>query len=561
MSEQRGRQLVEQALQCLSAQSQAIPPSYLGGIFSGNLAYRNSLTFSSEAVCKNLPDREKDQRKEKEEEQGDSFPSVTVVQQCSKSTSSCTETIGKPFGVVPFSRLTESEIREEDPALVEAANFLYVSEKTDLRHSTDLLWLRQLLRVATSSMEYVQQTAKREMEEYWLPNDGTPSPSLRTASAIPSYLPLLAPSSSSRGSHRHASSHFPRPLLFRPSKLSQHRIKMWCLAHEDDCRRRIKELEAEAAYRDYLVQYDAEKSVIGKAQTLPLTLLSHREKEKKEGLEKIDEEKGLEKEKEKQDCKEVDKRTPAGSGEGKPAFPHHSSSIDSVFSKEEEEVREEALLGRQLYPRPTFPNRSFHPSDVVRYPLLECTNTIGLSCKDAIIRTAHLHECRRCQTANKGAFEWRSSPLKVTAASVSMGAGAGETMNFSRYFSDLDAEYRVPAVRKRLYERMVWYERCKDSACIIADVLEGLHSESGKKYTTQLEKDLEYRGKLSDAASNTLSSVHRLRQEGHFGRFCPCNDYALPYTKAFRETHLNDREEIALPPVTLGDGHEGHFYL
>lgn len=86
-------------------------------------------------------------------------------------------------------------------------------------------------------------------------------------------------------------------------------------------------------------------------------------------------------------------------------------------------------------------------------------------------------------------------------------------------------------------------------------------STEKKQHQTQLEKDLLYRKELSNAASETLSSVHRLRQEGFFGGSPSPTDIALPYTTAYRNTHLNNMQAVELPPVTRGDGHEGHFYL
>lgn len=554
MAEQRARGLVEEAMKSLSQQGKSVLPSYLGGVHGGPSTGGGSLAQSVSELSEGMSNKGENPAQHGGEGSSATPPSVELEQNATRL-SLCSTVLTSPS---PSSSSLAKETIREDPALVEAANFLWVSEKTDLRNSTDLMWLRHLLRTAMSAVEYVQQTAKTEVEKYALRSGHFSSEGVESIPLIPCYLPLVTSSSAYYGHpFRDSRASFPRPLLFHPSSEAQHRIKKWCLEHEDDCRRRIRELEAQAAHRDYAVQYDPGKNKLKKL-TLPCPS-SWKQCAVQHGGEKGASGDVLEVEETENERKEDDELS-TNSVEKEKTLPLVCSPRTSVFSREEEVVREEALLGRQNAPRCTFPNRSFHGSDVVRYPLLECTNTIGLECKEAILRSAHQQECRRCGAERRATAD-HTSPVSLTATTLCAVPGAGDTMCFSRYFNDVDAEYRVPVVRKLFHERTVLYERSKDSACIIADALELLNTEKGKPHQTQLEKDLAYRESLSDAASSTLASVHRLRQEGFYGRFLPPNDAALPYAKAFREAHLSGKEGITLPPVTCGDGHEGHFYL
>lgn len=173
--------------------------------------------------------------------------------------------------------------------------------------------------------------------------------------------------------------------------------------------------------------------------------------------------------------------------------------------------------------RPVFPNRGFHASDICRYPHLELTNVIGLDVKEQLRRTQHQHRCIRCGTAEPCMF---------------------------RYFSDGEDEFHYKE-KRQLHERTVGYDRCQEAAVIVANGVEQLYSE---QRTTQLEKDLAHRHELATAASEALSATHRLRQEG---LFVEPGDEALVYPKAFQRAHAEGK----LPPISRGDGHEGHFYL
>lgn len=180
--------------------------------------------------------------------------------------------------------------------------------------------------------------------------------------------------------------------------------------------------------------------------------------------------------------------------------------------------------------RSVYPNRSFQASDIASYPHIEMTNTLGLDTKEHIKRTAHQHRCIHCGTAE---------PM------------------FFRYFSDVDGEFLIPKERHLLHERCVAYERSRDAAVLVANCLEQLYTEGDDALKTQLEKDLQFRRELGDTASGTLSSIHRLRQTGIFTD-TPV-DTGKKYVPAYRDAHLEPH--VHLPPITRGDGHEGHFYL
>lgn len=535
MCDQRAHELVEKALKSLSAQGKSVLPVHLSETRGRRSAEGNAGAFLPETS--GVEDIQRESKSKNVTEGIDSSSSFCIVQKTGCSSSSK----ALPLCMTSQDAFQQEKGGKEDPILEHAARLLFISEKEDLRHSTDLLWLRQLLRTARIAYDYICKTGTRE----------TKSISYQQITSLPHFSTTLSTSSAVSAPPSLAHS-FPYV-----SSDACHYIRMWCIHHEADCCRRVKELEAQAAQRQYVVQYDPGKNHVEKF-ALHLGVSSKNETFSSDSFEEADYFKELGKVSKGNPCTE--ERENASE---EIRTENHSLSfsppIASGFSKEEEEWRGKALLGGQRIPQPTYPNRSFHPSDVVRYPFLECTNTIGLDFKDIIARTTHRHECRRCGTEKEKAVN-NTAYHTTTIAAASAGAGAGDTMCFSRYFRDVDAEYRVPQIRKFLHERKVPYEYCHESACIVADALEMLNTEK-KQHSTQLEKDLIYRKELSTAASETLSSVHRLRQEGFFGCFSSPTDIALPYTTAYRNTHLNTIQAVKLPPVTRGDGHEGHFYL
>lgn len=191
-----------------------------------------------------------------------------------------------------------------------------------------------------------------------------------------------------------------------------------------------------------------------------------------------------------------------------------------------------------------YPNRSFYSSDIICYPHLEITNTIGLEEKNRCrCILPHKHRCFRCGTA---------------------------VPSLHRYFAEVDSEFLARKERKFIHEGSIGYQYQRDVAKIVNNCMSQLHSDSScRDKNAEIKKDLVYRWNLSDAGAEVLSSVHRLRQEGCFNKKDKEGGqvYPMAYDHAHlrrlnkEQNHHSGAAKILLPPVTRGDGHEGSFYL
>eukprot|EP00796_Vickermania_ingenoplastis_P003649 gene3649-2584_t len=265
--------------------------------------------------------------------------------------------------------------------------------------------------------------------------------------------------------------------------------RRWLMQNGDDVRRRIRELEADRGKVVYEVQHEP-RPVYGVAVPSAMTFSDYY------------------------------------------AQPHGSVAVRRAPEPDRDEELGRMSWRRGSGPtavevRPVYPNRAIHASDIVRYPNVEITNTLGLDAKEHHMRTAHRHSCIRCGTAEPCMF---------------------------RYIGDVEDEFHFPE-RRAGHLGAVSFESDPKAAQLVADCMAQLRY-AGKE-PTQLEKGLHFREVLTDAVSDAVSSTHRLRQEGIYTNVP--SDTAAIYTTAYRRAHLEPA--VRLPPVDRGDGHEGHFYL